>query len=34
LGIEIVATIELAQESMRCGGAPLALPVLADRAAA
>lgn len=34
LGIEIVATIELAQESMRLGGAPLALPVLADRAAA
>jgi predicted dehydrogenase len=34
LGIEIVATIELAQESMRRGGAPLALPVLTDRAAA
>ncbi len=34
LGIEIVATIELAQESMRRGGAPLALPVLADKAAA
>lgn len=34
LGIEIVATIELAEESMRRGGAPLTLPVLADRAAA
>jgi predicted dehydrogenase len=34
LGIEIVATIELAEESMRRGGAPLALPVLADKAAA
>lgn len=34
LGIEIVATIELAEESMRSGGAPLALPVLSDKAAA
>jgi predicted dehydrogenase len=34
LGIEIVATIELAEESMRRNGAPLALPVLADKAAA
>ena len=34
LGIEIVATIELAGDSMRRGGAPLALPVLADKAAA
>ncbi len=34
LGIEIVATIELAEESMRRGGAPLALPVLVDKAAA
>ena len=28
------ATIELAQASMREGGAPLALPLLANRAAA
>ncbi len=34
LGIEIVATIELAEESMRRGGVPLTLPVLADKAAA
>jgi predicted dehydrogenase len=34
LGIEIVATIELAQESMRLGGAPLSLPALTDKAAA
>jgi predicted dehydrogenase len=34
LGIEIVATIELAEESLRRGGAPLALPVLVDKAAA
>jgi predicted dehydrogenase len=34
LGVEIVATIELAQESMALGGAPLTLPVLTDRAAA
>jgi predicted dehydrogenase len=34
LGIEIVAAIELAETSLRAGGQPLALPVLADRAAA
>jgi predicted dehydrogenase len=34
LGIEIVATIELAEESLRNGGTPMALPVVPDRAAA
>jgi predicted dehydrogenase len=34
LGIEIVAAVELAETSLRAGGKPLALPVLADRAAA
>jgi predicted dehydrogenase len=34
LGIEIVATIELAEESLRNGGVPLALPLIPDRAAA
>jgi predicted dehydrogenase len=34
LGIEIVAAVELAEASLRAGGQPLALPVLADRAAA
>jgi predicted dehydrogenase len=34
LGIEIVAAIELAEESLRNGGIPLALPVMADKAAA
>jgi predicted dehydrogenase len=34
LGIEIVAAVELAETSLRAGGKPLALPLLADRAAA
>jgi predicted dehydrogenase len=34
LGLEIVATVELAEASMRAGGRPLALPALVDRAAA
>ncbi len=34
LGLEIVAAVELAEKSLRAGGKPLALPVLADRAAA
>jgi predicted dehydrogenase len=34
LGIEIVAAVELAEASLRAGGQPLALPLLADRAAA
>jgi predicted dehydrogenase len=34
LGLEIVAAVELAQASLRAGGKPLALPVVADRAAA
>jgi predicted dehydrogenase len=34
LGIEIVAAVELAEASLRAGGQPLALPQLADRAAA
>jgi predicted dehydrogenase len=34
LGIEIVAAVELAETSLRAGGQPLALPLLADRAAA
>jgi predicted dehydrogenase len=34
LGLEIVAAVELAESSLRAGGKPLALPVLADRAAA
>jgi predicted dehydrogenase len=34
LGLEIVAAVELAETSLRAGGKPLALPVLADRAAA
>jgi predicted dehydrogenase len=34
LGLEIVAAVELAEASLRAGGKPLALPVLADRAAA
>ncbi len=34
LGLEIVAAVELAETSLRAGGTPLALPVLADRAAA
>jgi predicted dehydrogenase len=34
LGIEVVAAVELAEASLRAGGQPLALPLLADRAAA
>jgi predicted dehydrogenase len=34
LGLEIVAAVELAETSLRAGGKPLTLPVLADRAAA
>ncbi len=34
LGLEIVAAVELAEKSLRAGGKPLVLPVLADRAAA
>jgi predicted dehydrogenase len=34
LGLEIVATIELAEESLRNGGEPLTLPLFTDRAAA
>ena len=34
LGIEIVAAVEFAEASLRAGGQPLALPSLADRAAA
>jgi predicted dehydrogenase len=34
LGIEVVAAVELAEASLRAGGKPLALPLLADRAAA
>jgi predicted dehydrogenase len=34
LGIEIVATVELAEASMRAGGKPMALPRVPDRVAA